>query len=177
MKEKALRDTQIRSMHEMGEMKRLTSQIQEVQDKRNRLSDSEEFQEVESNNSGKISHVPCPSPCSMLSCDNRLPLDTWNLSGSQENVFGNPRSVFESSQTPCQGSLSLHSTTPSATGAIPVHVRTGTPVARGEERIGSTIRMPTFAGRPSTMNLFFASGFATEFYGWTAKTADIGTSI
>ena len=60
------------------------------------------------------------------------------------------RSRFESSRTPYQGIL--HSTTPSAAGAVPMHVFTGTPVARGEERIGSTIPMPMFAGRPSTMS-------------------------
>ena len=112
----------------------------------NCLNDSGEFQEVESNYSGKISHVPCQpavilSPRSILRCDERLPLDTWNLSRSQENVFGNPRFMFESSQTPYHGIL--HSTTPSATGAVPVHVCAGTPVARGEELIGSTIPMPT----------------------------------
>ena len=103
---------------------------------------------------GKFSHVPSqpagiPSPRSMLSGDKRLPIDTWNLFGSQENVNANPRSMFE---TPYQ--RILHSTTPSATGAVPVHGSTGTLVARGEGRIGSTITMPTFAGRPSTMNSF-----------------------
>ena len=43
--------------------------------------------------------------------------------------------MFESPQTPYQGIL--HSTTPSAAGAVPVHVCTGTSVARGEERIGA----------------------------------------
>ena len=105
-----------------------------------------------------FSHVPSepaviPSPRSVLSCDKRLPLDTWNLSGSLENVLVNPRSIFGSSQTPSQGIL--RSTTPSATGAVPVHVCTGTPVARCEERIGNTIPMPTFAGRPSTVNSFY----------------------
>ena len=62
-----------------------------------------------------------------------------------------PRSTFESSQTPYRGIL--QSTTPSATGEIPVHICTGALVAR-DERIGSTIPMPTFASRPSTMNSF-----------------------
>ena len=67
MKEKAIRDTQIRSMHEMGEMKRaqelradefptqklkeshetiqsLTSQVHELQERVNYLNDSGEFQ-------------------------------------------------------------------------------------------------------------------------------------
>ena len=39
----------------------------------------------------------------------------------------------------------LHSTNPSATGAIPVQVSTGRLVARGEERIGSTTPMPMTA--------------------------------
>ena len=60
--------------------------------------------------------------------------------------------MFDSSQTPCQGIL--HSTTSSATGAIPVQVSTERPVARGEERIGSTTTMPMSARRPSTMNSF-----------------------
>ena len=75
VKEKSLRDTQIRSMHEMGEIKRaqelrvdefsvqklreshdtiqrLTSQIQELQESMNPVNDSRESQEVESNHSG-----------------------------------------------------------------------------------------------------------------------------
>ena len=76
MKERVLRDTQIRSMHEMGEMKRaqelrvdevsvqtlrenhetiqkLISQLQEMQEQINSTNDSGEFQEVESNYSGR----------------------------------------------------------------------------------------------------------------------------
>ena len=88
----------------------------------------------------------------MLSCDKRLQPDTWNPSGSQENVIANPRSTLESSQIPYRR---IHQfATPSATGEVPVHMSTGTPVARDEGRIGSTIPMPTFASRPSTMNSF-----------------------
>ena len=54
----------------------------------------------------------------MLSQDRRLPPGTWNLSESHLNVFVNPRPVFDSSQTPYQGSL--HSVTPRATGAVAV---------------------------------------------------------
>ena len=76
MKEKALRDTQIRNIHEMGELKRaqelrvdefsvqnlreshdtiqkLTSQIQELQERVNCMSDSGEIQDIDSNCSGK----------------------------------------------------------------------------------------------------------------------------
>ena len=104
MKEKVLRETQIRSMHEMGEMKRaqeprvdevsvqkfrgnhdtiqrLTSQLKSMQEQMNSLNDSGEFQEVESNHSGRLSHVPSqpamiPRSRSMLSRDKRLLLET-----------------------------------------------------------------------------------------------------
>ena len=102
-------------MHEMGEMKRaqeqridevsaqklrenretiqqLTSQLQQMQEQMNSMSDSGDFQDVESNYSGRLSHVSSqpaviPSSRSMLSRDKRLPLDTWNTPGLQENVF------------------------------------------------------------------------------------------
>ena len=61
--------------------------------------------------------------------------------------------MFDSSQTPYQGIL--HSTTPSATCAIPVQVSTGRPVARGEERIGSTATLPMSERMPSTMISFY----------------------
>ena len=62
----------------------------------------------------------------------KQPSETWNLCETQGNVSGNPRIMFVSSQTPYQGIL--HSTTPSASGAIPVQVRTGKPVTGSEER-------------------------------------------
>ena len=124
MKEKVLRETQIRKIHEMGEMKRaqerridevslqnlrenhetiqqLTSQLQQMQELINSMSDSGKFQDVESNCSGRLSHVSSqlvmiPSSRSLLSRDERLPLDTWNQSGLQKNVFGNQFSTFES---------------------------------------------------------------------------------
>ena len=115
MKEKALRDTQIRSMHEVGKLKRaqelrveefslqklreshdtiqrLTSQMQDRQGQMSAMDDPGEFQEVESNHSGRLSYVPSQpatlsSYRSMMSRDKRLPLDTWNALGPQENVF------------------------------------------------------------------------------------------
>ena len=124
------------------------------------MSDSGKFQDFESNYSGHLSHVPSqpavvPSPRSMLSRDRSMPLDTWNLPETQGNVCGNPRSLFASSQTPYQGTL--HSTNPSATGAIPVQVSTGRPVARGEERIGRTTPMPKTARRPVNHEFFLTS--------------------
>ena len=73
-------------------IRRLTSQLQEMQEQMNSMNDSGEFQEVESNHSVKLSHVPrqpvvVASPRSMLSLDKRLPLDTWNTSGHREKRF------------------------------------------------------------------------------------------
>ena len=93
----------------------------------------------------------------MLSCDRRLLLVTWNVSGSQENVFANPRSTLESSQIPDRG---IHQfPTSSAVSEVPVHISTRAPVAREEQRIGNTIPMPTFASRPSTMSSFMPVDF------------------
>ena len=54
-------------------------------------NDLGDFQDVESNYSG-LSHVSSqpvmiPSSRSLISRDKRLPLNTWNQSGLQENVF------------------------------------------------------------------------------------------
>ena len=67
-----------------------------MQDTMNSVNDSGDFQDVESNHSGRLSHVSSqpamiPSSQALLSRDKRLPLDTWNQSGVQENVFGNLR--------------------------------------------------------------------------------------
>ena len=124
MKEKVLRNAQIRNMHEMGEIKRaqeqrkeevsvqklsenhetiqkLTSHLQEMQNQMNSLNDSGACLEVESNYSGRLSYVSSqlamiPSSRALLSRDKRLPLDTWNQSGLQENVVGNQFSTFAS---------------------------------------------------------------------------------
>ena len=152
LKEKVLRDTQIRSMHEMVEKKRaqelrvdevsvqklredhetiqkLSCQLQKMQDQMNSMNDSGEFQEVESNYSGRLSYVPSqpaaiPNSRSMLSRDKRLPHDKWNMSGRQEYVFGNQFFTFDSPRDHPQGIH--HSTTAGATGSVLVHIGTGT---------------------------------------------------
>ena len=80
----------LRENHET--IQKLTSQFQEMQEQMNSINDSGESQQVESNHSGRLSCVPCqpagiPSSRSMLSRDNRLPVDTWNTSGLQETFF------------------------------------------------------------------------------------------
>ena len=120
MKEKVLRNTQIRNMHEKGEIKRAQEQqtdevsvqklrenhqpilqFTQMQEQMNSMSDSEVFQDVESNYSGRSSHVSSqpvmiPSSRAVFSHNKRLPLDTWNQSGLQENVFENQFSTCDS---------------------------------------------------------------------------------
>ena len=110
-KENALRDTQIRSMHEFEKMKRaqvqqvdemsiqklrenhetiqqLTSQLQQLQEQMNSINSSGEFQDIETNYSGRLSHVETvQSSRALPSRDKRLPLETWNESRVQENVL------------------------------------------------------------------------------------------
>ena len=89
--------------------------------------------------------------------------------------FANSRSTLESSQIPHQG---IHSfLTRSAAGEAPALISTGRLVARDEERIGSTIPMPTFARKSPTMSSSILVDIPQNSMDGQAKTADIGTSI
>ena len=73
-------------------IQQLTSQLQQVQEQMNPMNDSGEFQDVESNCSGRLSHVSSqpvmtPSFRALLSRDKRLPLDTWNQSGLEKRFW------------------------------------------------------------------------------------------
>ena len=149
MKEKALRDGQIRTVNELGELKRaLDMRVDEfsVQNLReshdtihfpdrrvarevNCMSYSGEFQDIEL--LWKSSRVPSqpavvPTLRSIWSRDRRMPLDTWNLSDTQGKVLWQSTSYVRFVTDTFRGIL--HSATPSATGAIPVQVSTGRPV-------------------------------------------------
>ena len=83
----------------------------------------------------------------MSSRDQSLRSDTWNLSGTQGNVFGNPRAVIDSSQTPYHGIL--HSWNQSPAGENPVRESTGRLFAKSEEQFRGTVLLP------STVSSFF----------------------
>ena len=125
----------LRENHET--IQKLTSQLQEMQDQMNSVNESGEFQEVESNNSGRLSYVcsqpaMIPSARSMLSRDKRLPLDTWNASGLQENVFGNQFSTFDSPRDHPQG---IHScATQRERGSVTQTTGTGTVFTRDDKK-------------------------------------------
>ena len=121
----------------------------------NSMNDAGEFQELESNYSGRLSYVSSqpamiPSSRSMLSRDKRLPLDTWNTCGLQENVFGNQFSTFDSLRDHPQGIDSCG--TQRERGSVPQATGTGTFFTRDDKQNRGTIPMPTYARRPSTMS-------------------------
>ena len=163
-------------MHEMGEIQRaqelrldevsvqklrenheriqqLTSQLQQMQEQMNPMNDPGDFQDVESNCCGRLSSVSSqsmmlPSSRSMLSRDKRLPLDTWNQSGLQENVFGNQYSTFNSPRDHHQG---IHPCAPQRErGSVQQDTVSGTSFARDDKQSKDTIPMPAFARKPST---------------------------
>ena len=178
MKDKLFRDTQIRNTHELDDMKRaqelrvdefsvrklreshdtlqrLTSQLQSTQEQMNSMNDSGEFQEVESNYCGRLSHVPSqpeviPSSSSMLSSDKRLPFDTSNASGLQENAFGNQFSTLGAPRNSCQGIH--HGETRRETELVSRATGTRTSFARDDEQNKGTILMPMLARRSATMS-------------------------
>ena len=128
----------------MRQYKRLTSQMQGVQEQMNSMSDSEGISKV-----SRFQSIRGDSKFLLyVSRDKRLPLDTWNAPGPQENVFGDRLCTFDSPQNHYQGIR--HSTTPRATGLV-----TGRPVARNEDRTKDTIPMPTCARKPSTKSSLF----------------------
>ena len=92
--------------------------------------------------------------------DKRLPFNTWNTSELQENVVGFLFSTFDPPGNPSQG---IHyCATPRQTGSVPQTTGTGTSFTRDEEQNRSTLPMPTFARRPSTMSSWIPSRF--QFY-------------
>ena len=77
----------LRENHET--IQQLTSELQQMQEQMNSMNSSGEFQDVESNYSGRLTHASSqpemiPSSRALLNRDKRLPLDTWNQSGLQE---------------------------------------------------------------------------------------------
>ena len=97
--------------------------------------------------------------------DKRLPLDTWNTSGLQDNVFGSQFSTFDSARYCHQG---IHSCAPqSERGSVPHAARTETPF----------IREADICKKAVDCEFCNTGEMSAEFYGWTAKTAQMGTAI
>ena len=108
---------------------------------------------MESNKSGRLYHVSSqpvmiPSSRALLSRDKRWPLDTWNQSGFQENVFGNQISTFDSPREYSQ--RSQFDDVQRNREAVPEAERTKTSHTSEDRQNQGTIPMPTFATRPLT---------------------------
>ena len=151
-----------------------------MQEQMSSMSDSGDFQDVESNYSGRLSHVSSqlamiPSSRSMLSRDKRLPFDTWNSPGLQENVFGHQFSTFDS---PRDHPQRIHfDDVQRNREAVPEAGRTKTSHTSEDRLNQGTIPMPTVARRPSTMSSTIPVEFPQNYKGRTAKTANIGIAI
>ena len=177
-KEKALRDTQIRSMHEFENMKRtqvqqvdemsiqklrenhetiqhLTSQLQQLQEQMNFMNSSGEFQDIESNYSGRLSHVSSqpemiPMSRALPSRDKkRLPLDTWNQSRVQENVLLEINVLCLIHLDTFLKEFHLKNVHRNRE-AIPHQRKEKASLTSGDGQNCGTIPMPTFASRPLT---------------------------
>ena len=84
----------------------------------------------------------------VLSRDKRLPLDTWNASGSQETFFGNQFSTFDSPRDYPQRIQS--DDVQRNREAVPEAGRTKTIHTSEDRQNQGTSPMPTFATRSST---------------------------
>ena len=128
-------------------IQQLTSQLQRVQEQMHSMKSSGDFQDVESNFCGRLCHVSS-QPVMIPSRDKRLPLDTSNPSGLQENVFGNQFSSFDSPRDHPQ--RIQPDNVPRNREAVPEGGRTKT-IHTCEDRLNhGTVPMPTFATEPWT---------------------------
>ena len=151
-----------------------------MQEQMNSMNDSGDFQDVESIFCGRLSHVSkqpamIPSSRALLSRDKRLPLDTWNQSALQDNVFGNQLSTFDS---PTDYSQRIQSDDVQRNrGAAPEAERTKTSHTSEDRQNQDTIPMPTFCAKAVEYEFYNTAGITAELLGRTAKTANIGIAI
>ena len=92
--------------------------------------------------------VMIPSSRDLLSRDKRLPIDTWNRSGLQENVFGNQFSSFDSLRDNPQ--IMQSDELQRNREAVPEAGRTKTSHTSEDRQDQGTIPTPTLATRPLT---------------------------
>ena len=154
-----------------------------MQEQMNSMNDSEEFQEVESNHSGRLSHVPSqpeviPSSSSILSRDKRLPFDTWNAPGLQENVLGNQISTVGLPRNPSQGNSLWCRTQNTKRDRISSTSNRNRDLfrKRGRAKQGHISNVDV-CERAVDHEFVNTGGYFADPYGWTAKTANIGAAI
>ena len=175
---RALRETCIRNMRDMEELREshvlkveelsrrkltedqntimeLRARIQELQNEINCMNDSRDFKDAELVRSGP-SHVPSQpallppfrDPGGLLSRNNQPP-DIWNSQAISGNVFANLRA---SSSSPYWGGFNPWIS--NVTEDTPVLTSTGRPVTCGERQVPDTVLTPRFQPGPSAGNSF-----------------------
>ena len=151
-----------------------------MQEQMNSLNDSVEFQDVESNSSGRLSHVSSqlvmiPSSRFLLSRDKILPLDTWNQSALQENVFGNQFSTFDS---PRDYSERIQSDDVQRNReAAPEAGRTKTSHTSEDRQKSRHNSNADICDKAVDYEFYNTGGITAELHGRTAKTSNIGIAI
>ena len=161
-------------------IQQLTSQLQRMQELMNSMNDSGDSQDVESNFCGRLCHVSSqpvmiPSSRSLLSRDKRLPLDTSNPSGLQENVFGNQFSSFDSPRDHPQ--RNQPDNVPRNREALPEAGRTKTIHTSEDRQNQGTVPMPTFATKPWTTSSTMPVELPQSHIVGQQKTANVGIAI
>ena len=136
-------------------IQQLTFHLQQMQEQMNSMNSSAEFQDIESNCSGRLSHVSSqpatiPSSRALLSRDKRLRLDAWNQAGVQENVLENQFSTFDSPRDFLQriSSDDVQRNREAAFGDPEVK----TSLTSEDGQNDGIIPMPTFTSRPLSTN-------------------------
>ena len=154
-----------------------------MQEQMNSMNDSGDFQDVESNYSGRLSHVSSqpamiPSSRTMFGRDKRLPLDTGNQSGSEENVFGNQFSTFDSARKYKENEDQFHKQL--GQGPREVVPEAGrmkvshTSEDRQNKRHNSNADI---CDKAVDYEFYNTGGIAAELHGRTAEKANIGIAI
>ena len=147
------------SVHKLREnhetIQRLTSQLQDMQGQMNSMNDSEKWNRI---TVGDCLTFPVNQQRFQVLVLCRAATNACHLTHGiyldhRETLLAITFSAFDSSQNHHQG---IHTcTTPIETGSVPQTKGTGTSCTRDEEQNRSTIPMPTFARRPSTMSSLF----------------------
>ena len=103
----------------------------------------------------------------MLSCDKRLPLDTWNTSGLQGNAFGNQFSTFDSPRDYSRRIQSDDVQRNREAAPEAERTKTGhTSEAQTKSRHNSNADI---CNKAVDYEFYNTGGISSEFHGWTAK--------
>ena len=116
-----------------------------------------------------------PSSRSLLCRDNRLPLDTWNQSGSKENFVGNQFSTFDLPKNYSQKIQSddVHRNREAA----PEAEKTKTSHTSEDRQKSKYNSNANICENALDHEFYNTGGISAELHGWTAKTANIGIAV